>query len=269
MSHEPDGSQLKELSESDIELLKKLVDLAGEAVLSVRQKNQSIFKKSDGSPVTEADLLANKIITEGLSKAFPGSSVLSEEESVQSAKSSWFVDPIDGTKEFASGGDDFTINVGLVSSGMPVYGVVGVPAIGTMYGGGPNLGAWKTQDGTYQTIISRKSDGERVRCAVSRSHTNAETSDWLSQFSNHELIKKGSSLKICLVASGEADIYPRIGRTMEWDTAASHAVLLGAGGDIVDIDTGEPLTYGKEGLHNPSFVASCPELLKDLFRDSQ
>jgi 3'(2'), 5'-bisphosphate nucleotidase len=235
---------------------------AGDAILEVYQSSDAGLRhKEDDSPLTAADLAAEAVIQAGLAKLDPLLPVLSE-ESAQAPWSErrtwrrcWVVDPLDGTKEFLSRSGEFTVNIALVEGGRPLLGVVLAPALGRMWWGGPALGgAWC--DG--RPVVCAVRDPRRPpRVVASRSHAGRETESWLEALGPHERVAMGSSLKICLVADGGADLYPRLGPTMVWDIAAAHAVLCGAGGELVD-QTGEQVTYHREDLRNPWFLARGP-----------
>jgi 3'(2'), 5'-bisphosphate nucleotidase len=233
---------------------------AGEAILKIVESGFEVESKSDESPVTIADRAAELIILAALAKAAPGVPVLAEEEvaagRIPDFDDLYFlVDPLDGTREFIRGGEDYTVNIGLVSGGSPLLGVVFAPAYGTIYGGIVGEGAW-LQDSTSRRPIRTRERGEKIAAVASKSHFNQPTADYLAQAAGEcEYDAIGSSLKFCIVAQGGADIYPRLSPTSEWDTAAGHALLLAAGGRV-DGPDGKPLTYGKEAFINRAFVAT-------------
>ena len=233
---------------------------AGEAILQVVRRGFEVESKRDSSPVTEADRAAELIILAALARAAPGVPVIAEEEvaagRIPAHKDTYFlVDPLDGTKEFIRGGDDYTVNIGLIESHKPKLGVVFAPATGRLHGGCVGQGAW-VEDGGPRTPISTRPRGELTTAVASKSHLNQATIDYLeAAVGNCGYVSIGSSLKFCIVAEGQADIYPRASPTSEWDTAAGHAVLLAAGG-IVDGPDGEPLRYGKKAFLNRAFVAT-------------
>jgi 3'(2'), 5'-bisphosphate nucleotidase len=166
----------------------------------------------------------------------------------------WLVDPLDGTREFSGGGDDFAVNIGLVRDGRPVLGVVGVPATGVIYGGIVGIGAWRQEHGRRSPIIARRPPAEGLTVVASRHHGDpASLEAFLAGRHVAQVVNFGSSLKFCRIAEGQADVYPRFGRTMEWDTCSPQAVLEAAGGVVTDLD-GRPLRYGKPGWDNPHFV---------------
>ena len=229
---------------------------ASEAVLEIYATEFEARTKEDGSPVTEADERAQAIIVERLGDELP---IIAEEDassgSEPPAGSFWLVDPLDGTKEFLSRNGEFTINIARIDDGVPVLGVVLVPAKGRLFAAAPGQRPFVEDEGGRREISVRDIPDEGATIVSSRSHGDA---DALEQFTADRRVaasvSAGSSLKFCLVAAGEADIYPRFGRTMEWDTAAGHAVVLAAGGRVTDL-SGAPLQYGKPGFENPHFIA--------------
>ena len=234
---------------------------AGEAILTVVRRGFEVEAKSDASPVTEADRAAELIILAALARAAPGVPIIAEEEvaagRIPAHDSVFFlVDPLDGTKEFVRGGDDYTVNIGLIEHGSPKAGVVYAPATGKLYAGCLGLGAW-LHDADGRQPIQTRQRGEQLTAVASKSHLNQATIDYLeAAVGACGYISIGSSLKFCIVAKGEADIYPRGSPTSEWDTAAGHAVLLAAGG-VVDGPEGTPLRYGKRAFLNRAFVATA------------
>jgi 3'(2'), 5'-bisphosphate nucleotidase len=244
-------------------LLDALADAAreaGEAILAIVRRGFAVESKSDRSPVTEADRAAELIILAALAKAAPGVPVIAEEEvaagRIPAHDDLYFlVDPLDGTKEFIRGGDDYTVNIGLIEGGVPRLGVVYAPATGRLHGGIVGAGAW-LDEGRGRTPIVTRARGEQVMAVASRSHLNQATIDYLeAAVGSCDYVAVGSSLKFCIVAEGKADIYPRASPTSEWDTAAGHAVLLAAGG-LVDGPDGASLSYGKRAFLNRAFVAT-------------
>lgn len=261
----------------DAALLDALAALAleaGRAILDVRAAGAEAEWKADGSPVTEADARAEAIILAGLERAAPGVPVVAEESVAAgrvpaAARQFFLVDPLDGTKEFLRAGDDnrgeFTVNIALVRDGAPIAGVVHAPAIDRLWAAGPG-GAWAADVdadgrlGAPAPIAVRPRATDRCVAVASRSHRTPETDAYLALYPVTDFRSAGSSLKFCLVAEGAADLYPRLGRTMEWDTAAGDAVLRAAGGLTTTLD-GAPLVYGKRDqaddadFANPHFVA--------------
>ena len=234
---------------------------AGEAILQVVRRGFEVESKHDSSPVTEADRAAELIILAALARAARGIPVIAEEEvaagRIPAHDDTYFlVDPLDGTKEFIRGGDDYTVNIGLIEHGTPKLGVVFAPATGRLHGGCVGDEAW-VEDGKRRAPISTRPRGELTTAVASKSHLNQATIDYLEvAVGNCGYVSIGSSLKFCILAEGKADIYPRAAPTSEWDTAAGHAVLLAAGG-LVDGPDGEPLHYGKKAFLNRAFVATA------------
>jgi 3'(2'), 5'-bisphosphate nucleotidase len=240
---------------------------AGGAIMAVYATDFSVRDKADASPVTAADEAAEKIILDDLAAIAPGVPVVAEEAVAAGkvpiiAERFFLVDPLDGTREFVSRRDEFTVNVALIEDGEPVLGVVFAPARRELYWG--DVAAGKAghidadPDGTMPSmgnaIQARVTPPRGLTAVASRSHRTPETDAFLTSYPVAEFRSIGSSLKFCLVAAGEADIYPRVGTTMEWDTAAGHAVLAAAGGSVTGL-AGEPFRYGKPGFRNGNFVA--------------
>ena len=244
-------------------LLEDLVEAAreaGEAIREVVRRGFEVESKRDSSPVTEADRAAELIILAALARAAPGVPVVAEEEVAAGRIPThgdvyFLVDPLDGTKEFVRGGDDYTVNIGLIEDGTPTLGVVFAPATGKLHGGCVGQGAW-LDEGRGRKPIRTRARGQDVTAVASKSHLNQATVDYLeAAIGTCAYAAVGSSLKFCIVAEGDADIYPRVSPTSEWDTAAGHAVLLAAGG-CVDGPDGQPLGYGKSAFINRGFVAT-------------
>lgn len=245
-----------------IELSQKLLPIARDAGVAImkiyEQDDFELQLKSDASPVTAADLAAHHVLLAALSSLLPGCPVVSEEdEKSQRFRTPtgrfWLIDPLDGTKEFLARNGEFTVNIALIDDGKPVLGVVYAPAIDALYWGGEGLGAWRQQAGAVEKIAV--SAGEICRVVASKSHLNEATRIFIDGLGEHQLVQAGSSLKLCRVAEGSADIYPRLAPTCEWDTAAAHAVVVGAGGLVLDT-LGNPLRYGKAEVLNPSFIVT-------------
>ncbi|HET9459334.1 MAG TPA: 3'(2'),5'-bisphosphate nucleotidase CysQ [Sphingomicrobium sp.] len=234
---------------------------AGEAILKIVEGGFEVESKDDLSPVTIADRAAELIILAALAKAAPGVPVVAEEEvaagRIPAFDDTYFlVDPLDGTKEFIRGGDDYTVNIGLIAGGSPLLGAVFAPARGTIYAGLAGEGAW-LQDGEGRRAIQVRERGPAITAVASKSHFNQPTADYLVEAVGEcDYVGIGSSLKFCIVAEGRADIYPRLAPTSEWDTAAGHAVLLAAGGRV-DGPDGDALRYGKRAFLNRGFVATA------------
>ncbi len=245
------------------EIVKTMRDLslkAGACIMEIYGKDDfSVKTKSDNSPVTEADEAADRLIFAGLSKAFPDIAIVTEEQSDShsvTADRFFIVDPLDGTKEFVHRRGDFTVNIALVENSVPVLGVVFAPAKQRLfYTDHLGQSVEEMQDGTIKPLHVATPDQTALTVVASKSHRDAATDDYIAKYNVGDFRSAGSSLKFCLVATGEADLYPRLGRTMEWDTAAGHAVLLGAGGQVVRFDNHQPLTYGKPIYENPFFIA--------------
>jgi 3'(2'), 5'-bisphosphate nucleotidase len=233
---------------------------AGRAVLEVYATDFEVHSKDDHSPVTQADERSEAVILDALRRLTPDIPVVSEEavaagSSPRAGALFWLVDPLDGTREFISRNGEFTINIALIQDGYPVLGVVHAPAIDRLYGGGRGLGAFVEHGGVRRPIWARRAPADGLTVVASRSHGDAAAlAAFLAGMTVRETRSGGSSLKLCLVAEGEADLYPRLGRTMEWDIAAGHAVLNAAGGEVRTL-AGQPLRYGKPGFENPHFVA--------------
>ena len=233
---------------------------AGEAILEVVRRGFDVEHKQDSSPVTEADRAAELIILAALARHAPDVPVIAEEEvaagRIPAHGDTYFlVDPLDGTKEFVRGGDDYTVNIGLIVGKTPLMGAVYAPATGRLHGGVVGEGAW-LDEGYGRREIRAREPGEQLVAVASKSHFNQPTADYLAEAAGEcGYLAIGSSLKFCVVAEGEADIYPRLSPTSEWDTAAGHAVLLAAGGRV-DGPDGNPLQYGKRAFLNRGFVAT-------------
>ncbi|WP_140984171.1 3'(2'),5'-bisphosphate nucleotidase CysQ [Asticcacaulis tiandongensis] len=243
---------------------------AGAEIMRLYDRGFAIETKSDDSPVTEADRAAEAIILKGLVALTPNIPIVAEEEAAAGrlpdiGQRFFLVDPLDGTKEFISRNGEFTVNIALIENGIPTAGVVYAPALGRIFWGSENTGACtgeivNGQIDNARPIRVRPAPSEGLLAIGSRSHGAAETQAWLKAYKVRDFVSAGSSLKFCLLATGEADIYPRLGRTMEWDTAAGHAVLNAAGGKVTRLD-GSPFLYGKRNqaedadFANPNFVA--------------
>ncbi|WP_415893547.1 3'(2'),5'-bisphosphate nucleotidase CysQ [Neptuniibacter sp. PT8_73] len=259
-------SNLEQYAQPINELSRK----AGQAVMEIYKKDFAIYDKSDSSPLTEADLAAHTILVEGLNALTPEIPVLSEESNANeqtdrfSWDTYWLIDPLDGTKEFIKKNGEFTINVALIVSGQPVFGVVYAPAIDVLYWGAEGEGAFK-QEGSAApapiTVNPAPSVNTGWKVVGSRSHQSEEFKTFMERLPEAEIIAMGSSLKLCLVAEGKADLYPRLGLTSEWDTAAAHAVVLAAGGQVLSAEDMKPLIYNtrKDTLLNPHFIV-CSEV---------
>jgi 3'(2'), 5'-bisphosphate nucleotidase len=242
-----------------LQTLVRIAQAAGVVVMRHYEAGCDTRLKADRSPVTDADEEAEKLILAELAAAFPGVPVVAEEEAAagrvaQVGSRFFLVDPVDGTKEFVKRGGEFTVNIGEVVDGQPVSGVVFAPAIGRLFVGAVGEGAFELSGEAIRDIACRAPDPAGLVAVSSRSHPDAKTDELLKTLVIKGHTNAGSSLKFCLVAAGEADIYPRAGQTMEWDTAAGHAVLRAAGGTVTNWD-GTPFLYGKPGFHNGPFIA--------------
>ena len=251
------------------EVMRRLSLEAGDIIMDIYNSDDfEVKSKSDDSPVTAADEAADAHISAGLRAAFPDVTLITEEQSdshALSAQTFLIVDPLDGTKEFIHRRGDFTVNIAYVENGTPVRGVVYAPAKGRLFytdadgASVEEVGAMeKDTVGTTVPISVSTPDNTGLMVVASKSHRDQATDDYINKYAVNDMKSAGSSLKFCLVATGEADIYPRVGRTMEWDTAAGHAVLTGAGGHVVRFDDHSQLTYGKEDFANPFFIAYAP-----------
>jgi 3'(2'), 5'-bisphosphate nucleotidase len=270
------------LTADDVDQVIEVAQEAGEAILDVYEGtgDVEIDRKADDSPLTEADMASHRRIVEGLTRLPVDIPILSEESSDEFSASTrtswnrhWLVDPLDGTKEFIKHNGEFTVNIALVEDDTPVIGVVHVPANDRTFVAVPTEDPYVLGDGTRHVLEAEPPGPEEpVKVVVSRSHLNEATENYVDRIEQAgrevDLVRAGSSLKFCRIAEGQAHLYPRLAPTMEWDTAAAHAVLEAAGGTIVETDerqplTDEPLTYNKENLTNPYFVAAAaPDLLR-------
>ena len=263
---------MKNQSHDDAALVDAICDLALEAgakALEIYHSKYSIEEKDDASPVTDADRLCEEIILKGLRALAPEMPILAEESASEGripvlGEEFFLVDPLDGTKEFIKKTGEFTVNIALIRKQRPMIGVVYAPALGQLYAGALKAGAWSaavSEDGVpgrRQVIKARAKPQSNVVAVASRSHRSPETEAYLAAMNIDDFVAAGSSLKFCLIAEGSADIYPRFGRTMEWDTGAGQAVLEAAGGKVLTYPDGTTLGYGKKarGFDNPFFVAS-------------
>lgn len=255
-----------------VTVMRRLALEAGAKIMEIYESDDFEVKvKSDDSPVTEADEAADALISAGLREAFPGTILITEEQSAthdKRAETFLIVDPLDGTKEFVNRRGDFTVNIAYVEAGEPIRGVVYAPAKDRMFYTLADGSAVEEEGpfdpatpGTTRAIKVSDPDNGALMVVASKSHRDQATDDYIGKYAVKDMKSAGSSLKFCLVATGEADLYPRVGRTMEWDTAAGHAVLAGAGGRVVRFDDHQPLRYGKEGFANPFFIAYAPDVV--------
>lgn len=254
-----------------IPVMRRLAIEAGTKIMEIYNSDDFDVKtKSDDSPVTAADEAADAIISAGLEKAFPDIMLVTEEQADSHTKKGetfLIVDPLDGTKEFIHRRGDFTVNIAYVEKGVPQRGIVYAPAKNRMFFT-QSEGQAVEETGEFELdtvgattpINVANSDNSALFVVASKSHRDQATDDYINKYNVKDMKSAGSSLKFCLIATGEADIYPRVGRTMEWDTAAGHAVLLGAGGKVVRFDDHTPLIYGKADFANPFFIAYAPNV---------
>ena len=248
------------LKKINIEDIKDIALSAGEAIMEIYSKDFNIEYKDDKSPLTEADLKSNEIICSKLEELYPNIPIMSEENKQteydirKNWEYYWCIDPIDGTKEFIKKNDEFTVNIALIYKNRPVLGVVYAPAIDEMYSAKKGEGAFL--NGQKLPLKTNDAPKEKLYVVASKSHLSEETQDFIDALDAKEIeqVSRGSSLKLCMVASGEADIYPRLAPTMEWDTAAADAVVREAEKMTYQFENNEPLVYNKENLLNPWFV---------------
>lgn len=252
------------LNQHTLELVIRIAKEAGERIMKHYQTDVSIQSKADDSPLTMADLDANNHIETALNVHFPDITIVSEESNdkltlpipIKDAIF-WLVDPLDGTKEFIKKNGEFTVNIALIKNNKPVLGVVFAPALDILYCAMEGSGAFRsTKSSPLEQIHTNKASSAPVKVACSRSHPGDELQAWLDKLDSYELTPMGSSLKICLVADGQADVYPRLGPTSLWDTGAAHCILNEAGGSIIDYEHDSPLKYVLNGNWlNPWFIA--------------
>ena len=249
--------------------IQKLIDICSEAGNEIMKiYNQSsiasmeIEYKNDNSPLTLADKKSNESICSSLNNLYPEIPILSEEgakipyQDRKEWKRFWLIDPIDGTKEFIKKNGEFTINIGLIENQRPVLGIVYAPVLKKYWIGSKKDGAFKLENGIQEKIEVNKKSSYPVKVVASRSHKSLKLDDFLSNLEDYKIISMGSSIKICLVAEGTADIYPRLAPTMEWDTAAAHAVLKYANGSLIDTSTNREMKYNRKNLKNSHFIAN-------------
>lgn len=256
---------IEQLTDYQIEQLNSVAKSAGQAIMSVYQRDDvGIQHKADDSPLTQADLAAHQVIAEGLKALFPSVPQLSEEAADipfserRQWSEYWCIDPLDGTKEFINRNGDFTVNIALIQQGKPVFGVIYIPVTEELYWGGSNYGAFKQQH-QHTEAISCRPLGDELVLIASRRHGQDKNDRLLanldSRFQQVATLNRGSSLKMCMIAEGKADFYPRLFPTSEWDTAASQAIVEAAGGLLVNAETLQPLRYNqKDDLTNPYFL---------------
>jgi 3'(2'), 5'-bisphosphate nucleotidase len=237
---------------------------AGNAILAVYATDFDVQSKTDESPLTQADLASQRCIAAGLARLTPEIPIISEEEGLpefdvrRQWQRYWLIDPLDGTKEFVNRNGEFTVNIALIDTGRPIFGVVHVPVTNTTYIGCEGRGAELRKEGKTTAIRIAAASAAPVRIVGSRSHRGTSLDAFLERLGDHDMVAMGSSLKFCTVAEGNADVYPRLGPTSEWDTAAAQAVVEQAGGQVLELD-GKPLSYNqKENILNPWFVVIGP-----------
>ena len=240
--------------------LREIAHRAGTEILAVYGSDFTVLDKADASPVTEADTRAERVILNGLAACAPGLAVVAEESVAAGhvpaldGRPFFLVDPLDGTREFIGRNGEFTVNIALVEDGSPTAAVVHLPALDETFWTAGDGVAWRARGGAGpERIACRRPGGDGLVVIASRSHRGAETDVYLERFEIADIVSAGSSLKFCRIAEGAADLYPRLGRTMEWDIAAGHAIVEAAGGSVETID-GKRLVYGKPGFENPRFV---------------
>ena len=254
------------------EIFRSLALTSGEVIMDIYNSSEfEVLLKSDDSPVTIADKKADEVISQGLKKFFPEVPIVSEEQAKShdlSASVFFIVDPLDGTKEFIKRRGDFTVNIALVANGEPIRGIVYAPARQRLFYTDENGEAVEemayfnvSKMGLVKKIKTAFSNNRALKVVASKSHRDKKTDEYISKYRCKELVSAGSSLKFCLIASGEADLYPRFGPTMEWDTAAGHAVLSAAGGRVLQAEDNQPLKYGKPHYRNPFFIASTKTVI--------
>lgn len=255
----------------DINNLIPVALAAGEKIMEIYNTDFDVEIKGDNSPLTQADKAGNTIIVEALQKLYPSIPIISEENKLtdynirKNWEFCWLVDPLDGTKEFIKKNGEFTVNIALIHRGNPIAGVVHVPAQNITYYAQLGLGCYKIQNGITSRLTLRPlAEDGILKIVGSRSHSTPELEDYVAEMQNNydsvEFVATGSSLKFCILADGKADVYPRLGPTMEWDTAAGHIVAQEAGAEVLVFDTQLPLTYNREHLLNPYFIVKNPAL---------
>ncbi|NTW36107.1 MAG: 3'(2'),5'-bisphosphate nucleotidase CysQ, partial [Syntrophobacteraceae bacterium] len=249
----------------DLDYLGRLAKDAGKAILEVYRTDFAVENKDDSSPLTLADTRSHRIIADGLRSKYPDIPVLSEEgkEIAYAVRKDWstfwLVDPLDGTKEFVKRNDEFTINIALVEGVSPVLGIIYLPVFDKLYVGDVTQGCWEMAEAQTRRLQVRQPEKtDPVRVVKSRSHPSPNLQTLLDHLPGHEVLTRGSALKFCAVARGDADFYPRFGPTWEWDTAAGQAIVTAAGGVLVD-PWGRPFTYNKESLLNGPFLVACSQ----------
>ncbi len=251
------------LSKSDILNINNIVYAAGQDILDIYETAFEVEIKSDNSPLTIADKKSHMTIENGLKKLFPSIPILSEEGrdipylERKTWDCFWLIDPLDGTKEFIKRNGEFTVNIALIEDGYPIFGSVYAPYKKELFWAYEGLGAWKSYNKDKEQKITVTSNGKEKRIVISRSHPNEKVTEFISQYKSHQLIRMGSSLKLCCIAEGKADIYPRLGPTSEWDIGAAQCIVEEAGGSVLEYESNLRLKYNKENILNPFFIVSA------------
>ena len=267
----------EDVEKSKIDSLIKIAEEAGDSIMKIYETDFDHEKKKDNSPLTVADLASNKIICESLKNLTPKIPILSEENSYIPFEERslwneyWLIDPLDGTKEFINKNGEFTVNIALIRNHEPIFGLIYAPALHKIFWGCKDHGSFmKSSKDKAKELFTSKQANKPIRVVSSRSHKSKDLSEFLNNLDDYIEDSLGSSLKLCLVASGEADLYPRFGKTSEWDIAAGHAIIKFAGGLITDM-MGKDIKYNlKEDLINPNFFAACTlSLVKEIVREAK
>ena len=251
------------LTKKDIICINDIVYRAGDAIMKIYDSPFEVETKSDNSPLTIADKKSHSIICGGLKNIFPDIPILSEEgrnipySERKKWDTFWLVDPLDGTKEFVKRNGEFTVNIALIKNNYPIFGSVYAPYKKELFWAFEGLGAWKSKDKNKAQSIKVVQNKIEKRIVISRSHPNEKVSQFINQYDNHQLIRMGSSLKLCCIADGKADIYPRLGPTSEWDIGAAQCIVEQAGGSVLEYDSNNRLRYNKENILNPFFIVSA------------
>jgi 3'(2'), 5'-bisphosphate nucleotidase len=254
------------LNTIELEKIVEIASNAGDAIMEIYKQDFEVEFKDDNSPLTQADLKSNEIICKSLTSLYPNIPILSEEnievdyEVRKSWEYYWCIDPIDGTKEFVKKNDEFTVNIALIHKGTPVLGVVYAPALNEMYKAKKGEGSYKNNE--KLPLFINNNPKEKLTVVASKSHLSLETQKFIDSLETKEVVQvsKGSSLKLCMVAQGIADIYPRLAPTMEWDTAAADAIVRESGKMTIQENNKEKLLYNKENLLNPWFIVKKGEI---------
>ena len=250
------------LTSNDIVKINEIAYKAGSAILKVYHTSFQVEIKDDNSPLTIADKKSHQIIEKGLTNLFPNIPILSEEGiSIDYAQRSkwkkyWLIDPLDGTKEFIKKNGEFTVNIALIENGKSIFGSVYAPYTKELFWGHKGMGSWKSSNNKKAIKLCVSKPLTKKRIVISRSHPNNLVQSYIDKISEHELIRMGSSLKLCIIAEGKADIYPRLGPTSEWDIAAAQCIVEEAGGKVLEYQKDTPLIYNKKNILNPFFIVS-------------